>query len=160
MLGCQIKQISVIFSHLKRDTTSSGWKFVLYNVPGKGLIVFITLHYKCNLLLRMFYWQNYCQQNYYYFISNNAKIVIWVRFCKLIFFMLQEWVDYDEKVNESVGIYEIKHKFVKLKWIQIHLQISSKFFFTKSTWMMRSDKYKHYHKQLKVVYQPVYIIPY
>ena len=29
--------------------------------------------------------------------------------------MLQEWVDYDEKVNESVGIYEIKHKFVKLK---------------------------------------------
>lgn len=27
----------------------------------------------------------------------------------------REWVDYDEKAGESVGIYEMEHKFVAIK---------------------------------------------
>lgn len=29
--------------------------------------------------------------------------------------VLQEWVEYDEKKGESVGVYEIEHKFVIVK---------------------------------------------
>lgn len=29
--------------------------------------------------------------------------------------LLQEWADYDEQAQESVGIYEVTHKFVKLQ---------------------------------------------
>lgn len=28
--------------------------------------------------------------------------------------LFQEWVDYDEKAKESVGIYEVEHNFVKV----------------------------------------------
>ena len=28
-------------------------------------------------------------------------------------FPLQDWTDYDEKAQESVGIYEVAHQFVK-----------------------------------------------
>jgi hypothetical protein len=28
---------------------------------------------------------------------------------------LQDWADFDEKNKESVGIYELEHKFVSLK---------------------------------------------
>ena len=30
-------------------------------------------------------------------------------------FLLQEWMDYDEKQKESVGVYELEHKFVTVK---------------------------------------------
>lgn len=29
------------------------------------------------------------------------------------FEFLQDWNDYDEKIKESVGIYEVTHKFIK-----------------------------------------------
>lgn len=29
--------------------------------------------------------------------------------------VLQEWADYDDKGDKSVGIYEIEHQFVKIR---------------------------------------------
>ena len=33
----------------------------------------------------------------------------------------REWVDYDEKASQSVGIYELEHKFITIKWSKISL---------------------------------------
>lgn len=30
-------------------------------------------------------------------------------------YLFQDWVDYDERKGESVGIYEVEHKFVCVK---------------------------------------------
>uniref|UniRef100_A0A673MSV6 CXXC motif containing zinc binding protein n=1 Tax=Sinocyclocheilus rhinocerous TaxID=307959 RepID=A0A673MSV6_9TELE len=32
---------------------------------------------------------------------------------KSLFYMFQDWTDYDEKASESVGIYEVTHQFIK-----------------------------------------------
>ena len=38
-------------------------------------------------------------------MKNNITIIV--------FLLFQDWTDYDEKIKESVGIYEVTHQFIK-----------------------------------------------
>lgn len=38
-------------------------------------------------------------------MKNNITVIV--------FLLFQDWTDYDEKIKESVGIYEVTHQFIK-----------------------------------------------
>jgi len=63
-------------------------------------------------------WQRYCKNYSFYFLRTHCifgtknPVCEWRKlFCWLV--CLQEWADYDENAKQAVGIYEMRHQFVK-----------------------------------------------
>lgn len=54
------------------------------------------------------------------FLKKNYIFICKVVLCCEITF--QDWTDYDEKAKESVGIYEVSHKFVKC-WYRLTTEL-------------------------------------